>query len=211
MSPMIYYLKNKLTWMASKLRWINNDKEIISWIAAMEAVHKLLVEASLRKEMLQKQETKTRRWKTAFETREKTEGKEHLIHPKSVDQISKKGKGRPVVSEIETKKEELTKIRVKDKQTSPLKENLVSIKEQIPEKAKPKTRNTRTVVRGIRTKLHREIGPVKSRCLETRNPIMSVVDRPMEFKDDDSKLDQERLQRSKKKVKEWWERALWRK
>ena len=33
----------------------------------------------------------------------------------------------------------------------------------------------------------------------------------MEVKGDDSKLDKEQLWQSKKKVKEWWHRALWRK
>ena len=51
MNPVIWFLKSKLTWMGSKLRWINKDTEIISWIKAMEAVHKLLVEAMSRKEL----------------------------------------------------------------------------------------------------------------------------------------------------------------
>ena len=42
MNPVIYNLKNKLTWMASRLRWMNDDREILGWIEAMEAVHALL-------------------------------------------------------------------------------------------------------------------------------------------------------------------------
>ena len=36
MNPVMLNLKNKLTWMATRLRWINEDKALKSWIETME-------------------------------------------------------------------------------------------------------------------------------------------------------------------------------
>jgi len=46
MYPVIYNLKNKLTWMSTRLRWINEEYEILKWIEAMQAIHTLLEKTS---------------------------------------------------------------------------------------------------------------------------------------------------------------------
>ena len=53
MNPIIYNLKNKLTWMSSQLRQINRAWEIQAWISAMKDIHSLLEETAKNKELLQ--------------------------------------------------------------------------------------------------------------------------------------------------------------
>ena len=45
MHPVIWNLRNKLTWMSNRLRWINGDNEIINWMRAMKMVNDMLVDA----------------------------------------------------------------------------------------------------------------------------------------------------------------------
>jgi len=47
-----YHLANKLTWMARQMRSMNDADAIIDWMAAMKAVHDMLVEVLGNKELL---------------------------------------------------------------------------------------------------------------------------------------------------------------
>ena len=44
MQTVVYRLKNKLSWMAAKLRFINGGDDIMTWISAMQAVYTLNTE-----------------------------------------------------------------------------------------------------------------------------------------------------------------------
>ena len=215
MTPVIYYLKNKLTWMASKLRWINKDEEIMSWIAAMEAVHKLLVEASMRREMWTRPQTKIRRRKTGLKSKGPAEGIDQLSRPVScnmADQGFRKEKWQTETSKTETDRDEVKKIARRHEQTVPSIENPAGNIEDSSKK-KSKSRPTRSVVRGVRVirKGHKDFGLVKGRVLESSKENKAAQDETMELEGDVSKLDKESQLRRKLKVKDWWKRALWRK
>ena len=59
--------------------------------------------------------------------------------------------------------------------------------------------------------MHKDLGIVKGRVLETTNENKARQDEPMKVEGDVRKLDKESLLRRKLKVKDWWRRALWRK
>ena len=49
--PVRYHLTNKLTWMARQMRTINDAATIIDWMAAMKAVHDMLVDVLGNKDL----------------------------------------------------------------------------------------------------------------------------------------------------------------
>ena len=57
MNPVIFNLKNKLRWMATRLRWINEEKAIKGWIGTMEEIYTLMEKASRNGEQWE-------RWRT---------------------------------------------------------------------------------------------------------------------------------------------------
>ena len=125
----------------------------MAWIAAMEAVHRLLVEASLRKEMWKTPQTKARLWKAGagHETMGPSKSVEHIASPVSCDSMYyrfKREKGATNTSQIETKKDEFTKMPQKEEETSMLTEHPLSGTAKIAEKANSKLTHTRAVVGG---------------------------------------------------------------
>jgi len=54
MQPVVYRLKNKLSWMTTKPRSINRGDEIMTWVSAMHAIHTLLVEATQSADRLER-------------------------------------------------------------------------------------------------------------------------------------------------------------
>ena len=183
----------------------------MSWIAAMEAVHKLLVEASMRKEMWTRPQKKIRRRKTGLESNapsKRIAESSRLDSGNLVNQGFRKEKWQ-TESKLETEVDGVKKIERRQEQTVQL---IELSEENINESAKikTKTRPTRTVVRGIR-KVHKDMGVVKESVLETTNESKARRDKPMEVEADGRKLDKESLQRFKLKVKDWWRRPLWKK
>ena len=53
MQAVVYRLKNKLSWMVTKLRFINGGEDITTWVSAMQAVHTLLVKATENSDLLE--------------------------------------------------------------------------------------------------------------------------------------------------------------
>ena len=82
----------------------------MAWIAAMEAVHRLLVEASLRKEMWKNSQIKTRPCETGHESTGPSEGVGQSASSVSCNLVDHRFKRENWVtdtSQMETKNEEL--------------------------------------------------------------------------------------------------------
>ena len=53
MHPVIFHLRNKLTWMSRQLRSINKAADVVDWASAMHSIYNLLVDVSGNAELLQ--------------------------------------------------------------------------------------------------------------------------------------------------------------
>ena len=168
----------------------------MAWIAAMEAVHRLLVEASLQKDMWKTPQTNARLWKTgAFhETTGPSKGVEQFAGPvscNSVDYRIRGEKGVTNTSQFETKKVELIKMPRKEEQSSMLIEHPLSGTDKIAEKANRKPTRTRAVVRGLR-KVPKDLGGGKKRVLDSKSGKKTITEAaPIQAKGNIIKLDKD--------------------
>ena len=162
MSPVIWCIKNKLTWMASRLRWMNNDKEILMWTTTMQEVFKLLVEAKTHKEVWQFQQPnskpqttgirKKRQYYRNTETKIRAESLE--ASPRISNLVPQKSKDVTQLPESHTEEACTNKKPndIKVVEEGKLNRNI----EQQSEMTTKKARRRRTIVRGRRAVMHKE-------------------------------------------------------